>query len=484
MAIGTVWGPNTWGPNTWANDTWGDAAGPPACVAPTNIAFASATNIPSFPATISQDVRCAPTTYTVYYEFTAPATGLIHIFAFSGTVASDYQPQLSAYLGPAGGPTQLVFGADNRPIQLQVVSGQQYFLEINTNAGDPTPANLALTAQYLVQSPIAVGDLIVNDDTEGFPVIILSPTTDNTVRASIAGIVAGEAGDALDSNIMAFSDEWNGLLVTYSPTFTIINAIDVNALGIPFIRAMNGTKFYVGFDAAAGDVTVRDLLATGFFGAVNITLTGNTSIKGIAPNNDETILYFANVTSGAAIKRWDLIGNVAMADFVAGTASHLVVDILVLEDDSIVFNLVTLAGAGFIRRYNAAGTLLTEIPFTTELPAFTLPRLAFSSDRATFWQMTHGLGVGIYTNYAVDGTVIVEVEHPEYETGAYTGAETATPPLFGASFSCPLVVARGSSAPEPEPEPEPGPVEATECPGGGMMLPEGTPAGPGCPARC
>jgi hypothetical protein len=96
--------------------------------------------------------------------------------------------------------------------------------------------------------------------------------------------------------------------------------------------------------------------------------------------------------------------------------------------------------------------------------------------------MSHGTGVGIYTNYGLTGTVLAVVTHAEYETGAYTGVETDVPPLFGASFSCPLVVVRGAAPEPPDPPepPEPPPPIATTCPGGGLPIYPGSVNGNGC----
>jgi hypothetical protein len=436
--------------------------------APTNLDFDVATPIVGFPASITQDVHDAGVTYTVYYSFVAPVTGLLSVFAFGGTGGSGYRPSILAYQGPDSSPSFLTSGGRNIPLQLQVAIGTQYFLRLTTSSGDPTPAILTLTLEFLTPAPVPIGSLLVNDDTEDFPAIALSATTDDTVLASFPDVVAGEAGDALDTGVMAFSDEYNDRLVVYTPDFTVLSSIDTSALGTPYIRTVNGTKFYVAFDGA-GDVTVRDLLDTGSFGAVSLTLTGATSIKGIAANDAETILYYATAPLAQPIQRWDLVNNVALADLVAGVASLRIVDILCLPDDSIVA-LYVRAGSGVeeVRRYDPAGVLLTTITFSSQLP---VPRLAFSVYRATFWVMSHEAGVGVYTNYALDGTVLTQVRHAAFENGAYSGAETASPPLFGASESCPLVLVR-DAAPLPEE------IVPTESTGGGLpMNPTGATAG-------
>jgi hypothetical protein len=629
--------------------------------APENTSFDTARTIASFPASFTQDVRDGATTYTVYYRFVAPQTGLLHLFGFGGTVGSGYQPQtlvyqsttdggfpstpvidaftranenplaapwatmdywwgtplrllsnavansdgsspsysgayhtgisngpdLEAYLtvaalptvecgldlfvygvalpGPTttfellvfatgqitfklyvddvldtllfditrapltpgdviglrrlgttwtlwlngalitsvvstrfleplglgigveessgvttgrlttvgGGdsrPTLLISGDDNRPVQIQVTAGQEYFLCFD-RAGNPTPALLTVTAQYLAAQAVLPGDLLVNDDTGGFPLIVASPSTDYLVKRSVPTVVAGEAGDALDSGIMAFEDRTLPQIVTYDANFTVIHAQDTTGLGLAYIRTMNGTKFYVGFDGT-GDVRVRDLLATGFFGAVDFTLPGVTSLRGIAANNDETILYFSTDIGNAPVRRWDLVNGVELSVLNAGlAANYRAKDILVMPDGTIVV-LYTFTGSSPItlRRYDSSGTILMQFTVTLS-PGGTGTRLAYSGDRQTFWIMMPSTDDSVFQHYDLAGTLLSEVRHAPYNEGLYLGAQTTDPPLFGVSLSCPLVVMHGTAVP-PEPVPD-------GCVGGGLAM-DAAGGGSGC----
>lgn len=432
---------------------------------PSNTSFATAISIPSFPYDTTQDVSDGGVNYTVYYKFTAPSNGLIFFFGYGASLAGGYTVQTNAYLGPAGAPTGLIFGHDDRPIQLQVTSGQEYFLEFEKRNDLPL-AIISISGEFLAQQALQAGDFIINDDTDGFPAIVVSYGGSYSVVASFGGVVAGEAGDATDDNIMAFSDEWNNTLVIYDADFNELNSLDTTSLGTPFIRTMNGEKFYVGFDPAAGDVRVRDVLDDGTFGAVDFYLDSNTSIRGIAPNNDETILYFANSAHSSAVKRWDIVNDLPLSNFVSGFANEYVVDILVLSDDSIVILYNRLAGDAFtnyIRRYNAGGTLLTTFEYTSENPANTFPRLSFNADRSNFWLMAHE-DSGTSVSYGSGITKIIQFDlatglqttllrYAQYEAGAYTGPVSADPPQFGVSFSCPLITRRGNVPPPTDPDP-------------------------------
>ncbi len=432
---------------------------------PSNSSFATAIEIPSFPYDTTQNVADGGVNYTVYYKFTAPADGLVFFFGVAATLDGGYTVRTNGYLGPAGSPTGLVFGEDSRPIQMQVTSGLEYFLEFEKRNDIPI-AVLALSTEFLAQQAVLPGYFIINDDTDGFPAVIVSPDTNDTALASFANIVAGEAGDALDNNVMAFSDEWNDGLVTYDEDFNVIATIDTSTLGTPFIRNMNGEKFYVAFDGT-GAVRVRDLLDTGAFGAVDFLLDGNTHIRGVSANNDETILYFGNATLGTAVKRWDIVNDVALSNFVAGVGNEYIVDILVLADDTIVVLSNRLAGDNFtnyIRRYNAGGTLLTTFEYISQNPANTFPRLSHNHDRTNFWLMAHEEDTGAVANYGSGITKFIQydlttglqttlIRQAQYEAGAYIGGISEDPPLFGVSFSCPFIVRRGDVTPPTDPNP-------------------------------
>lgn len=417
---------------------------------PTNLSAATATDVGTLPAAIVQTVDDSGTTYTVWYKYVGQAGDVVlGVFAYGD--AAVYQPTIRCWTGDAGAPTEWIAGnqifATNKPIQLPIVDGETYYFEIIPNGGDPTPAVLTLAVERAPQDPIQNGSIVVNDDSHGFPAVVLSHLTNYTARRFVYPFPAGEAGDVLADGTMLWYDATADTLESYTNAFVPINSLAL--VGEAIIRTCQGTqRFFVG--TRTNPVIVHLVEADGTFGA-NWTLTGISSLFALAASNDEAVLYHAPSTSGAAVARWDLIGDAPLSDFVAGVSGYFVRDLLVLQDDTIVISYGSLnTGDFFVRRYSAAGSLLNEYPFGTVLtPFFTLARLAYAiADPVSFWVWTHLTGdeegISRFQEIrAADGVPLTVVDHAEYELGAYLPAESATPlGRFGNSFSCPFLIAR------------------------------------------
>jgi len=420
---------------------------------PSNTVAGTALFISSLPASISRTVHFSGTTYEVWYKYTA-ITGdkVVGVFGFGDLVT--YKPRTRAYSD--AGVTQIVdtgTSFQNRPIQFPVTVSTTYFLRFTSNAGNPTPAVLTLEVEKKSTVPIPVGSIAVNDDTEGFPLVLLSSTNGddyNVLNFINSGFPAGEAADVLKNGISLWADAWNGVLKLFDTSFSLLATVALNVgFDIP-IRTNNGNDlFYVGIPGSP--VTVKTVDDTGAIGGTTYTLTGNTSIAGLASNLAGTILYFANEVASAPVKRWNLSTDTALSDLVAAQGTYRISDILVLDDDSIVvlyYN--TVFGNFIIRRYDSTGATLNTYATTSDrFPAGTFPRLAYAIDNPnSFWVMFHPNPVGTarFENWKVsNGSILSSVDQIEYETGVYNHAETATPiARFGVSFSCPFIIVQSN----------------------------------------
>jgi len=415
---------------------------------PVNISFATATTIGAFPYDFTQtDINDAGVNSTVYYRFIAPAGArVMGAWAFSGNIAVGYRPLLTPYNGPVGAPTQvLTIAFRNVPLQFPVVPGQEYFLEIQKNIDTAGPEQVRVQVEVAPTDTISGGNILVNDDSQGYPLAVLSHTVDNRVINFVKDIAAGEAGDIFNSVICLekFSDT---TIRIYNSSFTEIGNLSTGA-GSPRIRTCKGLgKFFLA--KSRNPVPIRDILITGAFGAINQNTTW-TNVQGFAVSNDGLIAYSSSTASGSAIRRWDMTLNIAMADLAAGVANYTIVDILVLSDGSIIA-LYERFGTGdvFIRRYNAAGTLQNTYTtgFTNDEPAGTFSRLAYANDDpSSFWCWIHPdtePGVSKFVNITVSsGTIAIVRTFSEYEGGGYEAGETAAPTArFGNSFSCPFMI--------------------------------------------
>lgn len=422
--------------------------------APTNVSALTATDLGTLPASVSQNVHDSGTTYTVWYSYTAVLNDVvIGLWGFGDL--TTYRPTVTVWTGPASAPVAYLplIASQNKPIQVPVVVGTTYYFKFTTNAGNPTPAVLLIEAETHVTQTVPSGSILVNDDTNGFPVALLSATANNTVLAFRQPFPAGEEGDVLSTGAMCIADKTNLTVVPYTPAFVpfaSIAAVGVNPSDdIPIRAQRSAGVFYVG--VTTNPVVAKVVSPTTGAVTSSETMTGITNMKCLAANNAQTILYHARATSGGAVRRWDLVGHAALSDLVAGVANYFVRDLLILADDSILAGYFKLSGGldYNVLHYNAAGATLHTYAFGANVSAnTTMPRLAYSVDNATtFWVWIHNpagatSGVSHFQQVQVsNGALLVDRTFVEYETGIYEPAATATPVArFGPSFSCPFMI--------------------------------------------
>jgi len=429
--------------------------------APTNIDFLSATDIgTTLPYNNTQDVRDSGTNYTVYYKYTVqPGDIEIGVFGF-GAVAPGYQPICNVYLGPAGAPTPYTTLANitgtNVPIQIPVaqIVGQDLFFEFVSLTGNgPTPAVLTLLIQAKNSVTWAVGDIFISDDTVSLPAAILDGTT-GAIKRFIDPFPAGEAGDILPDGTILHEDLENGEFDLYDSTITKITDVAFTGVGSPVLRAcIGGDCFYAGYGGSGGThALVKRISKTGVIGST-IGPFATAGLTAIAAKDDETILYYA-ATIGGAVKTWNIAGNIAGADLIAGIAGYSIVDILYLSNNTLIVGYYNGTTKDLIvKNIDTTGAVLHTYSFGTA-HAGTTPRLFYAIDSpASFWIWEHLSGVtsalkSKLSNILIaDGSTITTFSVPEFEGGAYNGVATATPSgYFGNSFSCPAFILRSSSA--------------------------------------
>lgn len=473
--------------------------------APTNISFATATDLTTLPQTITQQADDAGTTYTLYFHvpanlITAAITEL-GVFGFGDLVT--YQPTTRVYQGPVGTPVQIVRAtadqpaALNIPLQVPVVVGTDYFITVTPNAGNPTPAMLTLLVQAAPNASMQAGDIVIPDDTagsvgdsSGFPVVILDPSADHAIRRFINPFSASEQGDVVhDTNsVLMQRDPITPFdvfrLTLYDSAYAVKMYIPYTpAIGNqpPVIRANQTTQtFWVGYFNDP-DLYAFSVTPAGIASAVENLGNTFTGISSIAANPDETILYWVE-RNDSLIKRWDLVNGVMLTDLIARDATHRVVDILVLANGELVIGYwkSTVTRDFNVKHYSAAGVLLHTYSFGSDVNTGSSPRLAHSLDNLTsFWAYlapdsgfaTTGRLIHIYQVQISDGSFLTNRTYMQYRRGVLSGAATATPTAyFGASNSCPFWIA-GTSTPPPTPLPN-------GCPAGLSLQPVAGP--PGC----
>lgn len=378
--------------------------------------------------------------FNLWFKYTnAVANSTIGIFGFGDAVAfpNGYSPDLSMFSPDALTEVSGVFGY-NVPAQVVLANVADYWIKFLPDTTFPA-ATLSLTIQNAPNSAIPVEALIINDDNNNYPMVIASSSVDYEILRIISPFVSGEQGDALNTSppVYLFSAEGSGGgLRLYDENFAEITSV-AGLTGFPSVRTCLGAnKFYVGYATSQSFFTVDEL------GNASSPVNVGSGLRNLAANNDETILYHALGTANQPIKRWDIVNGVPLSDFLPGVVGEAALDILILDDDTIIIGY-----PNSIKRYNAAGTLLNTYSVLPTRQA----RLAYSRDNsASFWAWFRNdtTEIGTFQKIRVsDGVVLQDVDHDHFEFGNYQGNAAADNNPFGISFSCPFVVVAGASAP-------------------------------------
>lgn len=408
--------------------------------------------ISSLPYSTTQDVNAAGITYNVWYKYVADFTGELYIFGFGDLVG--YSPLVDVWLDPQNDPTSYNgIGNTNKPIQIPVTNGVSYYFLFHVAANVGT-AVLTLNVKKFTQQSVPAGSLLINDDTENFPLVIASATADEVLRF-VSPFCAGEQGDSINSGKYLFTDDFASPTAfnLYNSNFELVTTIAHPFSGsntILLVRTCIGTQSW--FVAKKGTAPTNYSQATkinsdGSLGPTVWTLGTNIGTLAIAANNDESILYFSGPASGGfrPIKRWDLINNIALSDLVADVdSSYGTTDILVLDDDTIVVMYYKVTEIKIVH-YDTSGSVLNT--YLRTVTSSTGSRMTYGLDSTSFWIMRHSsTKYSIFEEIKVsDGTILTTRTLPEYEGGAYQPAATATPEEYGPSFSCPVVLSRLSA---------------------------------------
>lgn len=418
---------------------------------PTNLTAATALVIPSLPYSVTLDAFEVPSD-SLWFRYDKVVGGYtaLGLAAPVPLLTGDYIPRVDVYTGTADDlePYLGILAINvpfTTPLQQVVLS---YFFEVS-NAGSPT-----FTEQLqfeLFPGPVAAapgGSFAINDDTEGFPMAIVS-STDGSVLQSFP-FPAGERAGMLPEGQSIWHDQANKRAKVYDALFREVATVDWAPLldhddqpEAPM--SASETLFYVGdigrFTGTPRNAMVTTVTATGEVGATVWDL-GAYFLWAIAPSIDDTILYYVNDNTEGPIKRWDLVNDVALSDLVAGVASYNNNrDLLVMSDGSVVH---AYSGASpFVRVYSAAGATVTTIALASNPN-----RMANAGDGVSFWVWTFPSGgLSRFTRYlASDGTELESVDSPNSTGGIWQGASPGTP-TEAHSTSCPFLQPPGALPP-------------------------------------
>ncbi len=431
--------------------------------APTNTSALTAIDIgTTLPYSNSQRVDDSGVTYTVWYSYT-PQTGVYELGVWGLGDLTVYKPSLLIYSGPASAPVNILttISAQNIPVQIPVTPGVQIFFQFLTNAGNPTPANLAVSIIAGPTSAVPIGSIVVPDDNIDFPTAFLSPSVNFTVLNFAQAILSCEAGDTLDNGTFLTDSSLTADLSYYTSGFTRSNITWPTASdGTTNIRTCKGAQNFYLADPGSSFLSIHASIYKVSAAGVLSTVAANLGVFGadrIAATNDETKVYLTGCgvsTIGSPVFTWNVAGAAFGANFVAGVANYQVFDILVLSDNTVVIGYVKTSVTRdiIIKIYSSVAVLLQTISYGSDIGSVD-PHLAYALDDPTsFWFWVHLSSTNGESNHikytTATGAVALTRRNVEYELGQYVETVTLTPVArFGNSNSCPFWILRGAAVP-------------------------------------
>jgi hypothetical protein len=456
--------------------------GPNFITSITNIDPSSALDVGTPPFTIVQNVSDS-TTHDVWFKYTAqPSDKVIGLYGFGDL--SVYVVRSNPYnsLANANADIPIPFIAVNsEPQQISVFNGVTYYFKMESLHGtSSSPAVLVFSGLLPVLSIAPKGSIAIPDDLDGgfgLPLVILDHLTgipiqfiNNFAVASNADILPA-SGRLLLSGSMDASDGNEYLFM-----FDINNQLLYSKIAVPplvnnsapyLVSSDQNSTFYVAKLATSTTAKVTTINAlTGLQGPKvwTITISGSL-ISGIAPSLDNTILYYTVGTTGdSAIRRWDLVNDIALTNLVSAPATYKTspiiaggqCDILVLQNNDIVISYNKAKNDCLIYVYDNTGATVSTVTVNQLVDRLTHAL----DDPNSYWawiQQTKIVsmivtqnGFSEYRNIKTsDGSTIstTGTELPNYEFGTYDpGVVIAPIARFGASASCPFWITRSIMA--------------------------------------
>lgn len=430
--------------------------------APTNISYGTATDLGStFPTVVTQQIDNAGTYYTVFYKITIAAAG-VYGFWIYGTDDFDYIARTTIRSGPSDVSPQVDSFAsidDGVMVVMFPAAGTYYFKIEHTGPQINTPAILTIDIDVPTNSSPSNNDLLIADDSVDHPLGILNQFT-GEIRQYISNFPTGEYGISF-LDFVVFLDQNDDKMYIYDNSFALLNTVDAwpgqsgaqqtNA----FLGSNHSSNVYWGVaDNGAGvcgckKIRVSDgsVLATlsPLFGSVVFLL-------GADANSGDTILYYSeyNISTPTAIKKWDIVNNLALTDLVTGLTGYRTLDICCLDDGTVLalYFKITLDDV-VVKHYSAAGAVLNTYTFGDINTGTSIPRMCGGADNQdSFWLYLKGGGGGGDTSFSLlqirvsDGVTLSSfLDQPITRNGVIGGATIGTddPARFAPSPSCPVM---------------------------------------------
>lgn len=458
----------------------------------TNTTAANAYDLGTVPATHCQQCGNLATTLDVWYKLTWSAAD-----AFVGVLGlgsdTGYIPHIKVYDGLANATGGTIYrGFDttqNKAITVPMYQGHVYYFFADQTGNNASPV-LQMSALAPPADAVPAGSIAINDDTDGFPLALLSSsTTGERGGDALKYLMDFPAGE--DAHILPVSGKLivNGIGTIGGQGIFVydVNLVRVAgpiAPGITFqtnnaIRMSSDrvSLFYVCGVQAGGLNFNGTTISSTTYAVVGPTFhptqkTGAaTDLFAIAPSLDNTILYYS--TSDEYIQRWDLVNDIALSDLAGpvtnystqGTGGSGTGNILVMPDGSIVVAYQrSSTTATKVIQYEANGSIRHSYDYANVLYNH-ITHDGPSSTTIWMWGFVGNAGrdhaISVFDKIDLTTGTIVQTtpNRPQFHQGGYISSPPNTSPAntlrpdplqrFGHSGSCDFWITRGTTPPAP-----------------------------------
>lgn len=362
----------------------------------------------------------------------------------------NYVPRIGIY--ESDGST-LLKQWDNSAGAYQIVDAGTYYIRVRDTGGTSINFDFTIsvnTAEVGIIPP--ENGYIINDDAEGFPASVFNSS--GTFLGFIETIPAGEIGAILPNGYSLWHDRFlaSGFpLVLLNPSFQVVSSFDLPVgLGVAFpIITHDGTDFWV---INQTNDSVYSVGTDGTIGSAKGPLVSDLGAGSTSPVAAAVtaagVMYWANALNDPNIYKYDLVGDVALANLyqvpalvlnsgqIARTPNNHPGDIALQSDGSIVtWYEDDTAGEDVLIHVSSAGALLNSYQFTLD----SIDHLSLSPadpDRIIVWFFENGAATGNFQDLVLaTGLPASEFDLELFSEGVNLFGST----MFGPSASCTIV---------------------------------------------
>jgi hypothetical protein len=451
---------------------------------PTNLTPATATDLSvSLTETIvAADLTLAPTQSTnyastavsgnparnykeVWFKYTTKVGERCFSVLADYTVGADYSPVLSIWTGPdVSSLSQYMIVGPSETQEFAITTGggfgffvpcaeetTYYFQAINDYSTTPLTAGLVMTVYEAPVEVVPANAVFINDDVDGYPAAILSPTTGEALRY-IADYPAGESADwQPDGTICCQDGEADEGVRLFDPNFGLIGAISYSPRNVSGIRSDKNGHFYV-VTKGSGTTQVHKITAAGVAVATwTLPVNANQSTS-VAVNQTGTVFYYSRQQVAEAIHAYDLLNSVALPDFHPAIGVEYPYGFSTGNVDAAgnVYWQYATGSTGAnpkLRKFDSTGALLlTQAVNTSDFSRAN--RMDIEPGEAAVWLWGNKTGSVLTTlQRRLVGDLSLEREIPGIVTYGVSGLWGFQYEPFGVSNSCPLVILPQSLTP-------------------------------------